>query len=294
MSVLLKANPDRPDHRKAIKKGPSPILSPEHAAYLTSPAILQKWACKTLAERVVLFHRRFGEVSISVKTLYNLYKKTGIKRKALRFVKTMRYQEPEERKMLLTAMIDQVRQAVSSGKRVIFSDEAVFTTATLPNRAYSAKKHNVHIEEKLTSSPAVAVVAGVSVEGGLEGYHIQARSIDSDAFIQFVLTVLESNKPKDFVLFLDNCRVHHSKKTTQFLLENGIEVIFNVAYAPEYNPIERVWAQLKAQFKKEKMGLILEGRAPNYEKIIRRILQDFPAEKISSICKGTMRSQMGV
>jgi 2-phospho-L-lactate guanylyltransferase (CobY/MobA/RfbA family) len=47
----------------------------------------------------------------------------------------MRYQDPEERKMLLTAMIDQVRQAVSSGKRIIFSDEAVFTTATLPNRA---------------------------------------------------------------------------------------------------------------------------------------------------------------
>ena len=207
--------------------------------------ILQKWACKTLAERVVLFHRRFGEVTISVKTLFNLYKKNGIKRKAFRFVKTMRYQEPEERRLLLEAMIDQVRQAISSGKRVIFSDEAVFTTATLCNRAYSAKKHNVQIEEKLTSSPAVAVVAGVSVDGGLEGYYMHARSIDSDAFIQFVLTVLESSKPTDFVLFLDNCRVHHSKKVTKFLLENGIETIFNVAYAPEYNPIERVWAQLK-------------------------------------------------
>ena len=98
----------------------------------------------------------------------------------------------------------------------------------------------------------------------------------------------------DFFLFLDNCRVHHSKKVTKFLLENEINVIFNVAYAPEYNPIERVWAQLKAQFKKEKMGLILEGRSPNYEKIIRRILQAYPAEKISSICAGTMRSQMGV
>ena len=55
-----------------------------------------------------------------------------------------------------------------------------------------------------------------------------------------------------------------------------------------------MWAQLKAQFKKEKMGRILEGRSPNYEKIIRRILQAYPAEKISSICVGTMRSQMGV
>jgi hypothetical protein len=43
-----------------------------------------------------------------VKTLYNLYKKTGIKHKALRFVKTVRYQDPEERKILLTVMIDQV------------------------------------------------------------------------------------------------------------------------------------------------------------------------------------------
>jgi transposase len=270
------------------------MLSAQHLALLTSPVILQKWACRTLAERVVLFHRRFGEAKISTHTLFEVYKKHSIKRKALRFAKTMRYQEPAQRQLVIEAMIEQVRQAISAGKRVIFSDEAVFTTATLPDRAYAAKKHSVHIEEKLASSPAVAVVAGVSVEIGLEAYYIQAWSINSDAFIQFVLTVLESNKPKDFVLFLDNCRVHHSKKTTQFLLENGIEVIFNVAYAPEYNPIERVWAQLKAQFKKEKMGLILEGRAPNYEKIIRRILQDFPVEKISSICKGTMRSQMGV
>ena len=147
--------------------------------------------------------------------------------------------------LLLEAMIDQVRQAVSSGKRVIFSDEAVFTTATLCNRAYSAKKHYLQIEEKHTSSPAVAVVAGVSVDGGLEGYYMHARSIDSDAFIKLLLTVLDNSKPTDFILFLDNCRVHHSKKVTKFLLENDIETIFNVAYAPEYNPIEPIWAELK-------------------------------------------------
>ena len=45
--------------------------------------------------------------------------------------------------------------------------------------------------------------------------------------------------------FWNYCRVHHSKKVTKFLLENGIETIFNVAYAAEHNPIERVWVQLK-------------------------------------------------
>ena len=47
-------------------------------------------------------------------------------------------------------------------------------------------------------------------------------------------------------------------------------------------------------FKKQKMANILEGRASNYEKMIRQITDTYPGEKISSICKGTMRSQMGV
>jgi len=67
-----------------------------------------------------------------------------------------------------------------------------------------------------------------------------------------------------------------------------------VTYGPQYNPIERVWSQIKLLFKKEKMGHILKGRSPNYEKMIRQIMDTYPGEKISSICKGTMRSQMGV
>ena len=35
VSILLKADPHLPDHRKALKKGPPPILSIEHVAYLT-------------------------------------------------------------------------------------------------------------------------------------------------------------------------------------------------------------------------------------------------------------------
>jgi hypothetical protein len=70
----------------------------------------------------------------------------------------------------------------------------------------------VTLEEKLTSSPAMAVVAGVSGANGLEAFHQQPYSIDSDAFIQYLLTLLQHSKPADFVLFMDNCRVHHSKK----------------------------------------------------------------------------------
>ena len=88
--------------------------------------------------------------------------------------------------------------------------------------------------------------------------------------------------------------MHHSKKVSQFLLENRIDIIYNVTYGPQYNPIERVWAQIKLLFKMQKMANILEGRAPNYEKMIRQIMDTYPGDKISSICAGNMRSQMGV
>lgn len=148
------------------------------------------------------------------------------------------------------------------------------------------------MEEKLTSSPAVAVVAGVSAEKGLEAFYIHPRSIDSDCFIQYLLELLETSKPSEFTIFLDNCRVHHSKKVQAFLEDNKIEVIYNVPYGPEYNPIERVWAQLKAEFKKQKMQLILEGQAPNYEKMIRGIMTGYPKEKICSICGKMIKSKL--
>ena len=87
-------------------------------------------------------------------------------------------------------MLGEVHRAVAAGKRLIYTDEAMFTTSTMMKRGYSAKHSNVTLEESLVSSPALAVVAGVSSERGLEAYNIQARSIDSDAFIQFLLILI--------------------------------------------------------------------------------------------------------
>jgi hypothetical protein len=69
-------------------------------------------------------------------------------------------------------MKDAVRRAVSDCRRLIFTDEAMFTTSTLTNRGNAPKNANVTIEEKFTSSPAIAIVAHVSAERGIEGFHM--------------------------------------------------------------------------------------------------------------------------
>ena len=95
-------------------------------------------------------------------------------------------------------------------------------------------------------------------------------------------------------MLVDNCRVHHSKKVAEFIKANKIEFIFNVPYGPEFNPIERVWSKIKLAFKKVRMDTILEHKRPPLEKILRKIMTEYPQEKIRSICHGTYNSKLAL
>ena len=137
-------------------------LEPRHVAFLTDIATLQAWGARSLAERVVLFHRHFGEIKITPSTLRRVYRRHNITRKALRYLKTLKYQPPEMRALEIIRMKQEVRDAIAHGKRIIYTDEAMFTTATMLDRSYAGRHQNVTIEDKLASSPALAVLAGVS------------------------------------------------------------------------------------------------------------------------------------
>jgi DDE superfamily endonuclease len=180
--------------------------------FLLNPSLLNEWGPKTLKERVLLFHRRFGETKISTSTLGNLYKKNGVKRKVFQYVKKLKIKDPSKHASKVKEMVIQLQHALREGRRIIFTDKAMFTTATLPTKAYAPKSINITLDESLVSSPSLAVVAGVSSLDGMEAFYMHKRSIDSEGFIQFLISLLSKHQPSTFALFLDNYRVHHSKK----------------------------------------------------------------------------------
>ena len=116
-------------------------------------------------------------------------------------------------------------EALASKKKIIFIDEAMFTYSTNAMLAYAPNRQNICVDEKLSSAPAIAMVAGVSVEGGLETWLTKPRSIDSDAFISFIEGLVAQNQSEEITLFLDNATIHRSKKVTSFLRDSGIEAI---------------------------------------------------------------------
>jgi transposase len=82
---------------------------------------------------------------------------------------------------------------------------------------------------------------------------MRPKSINSNSFIDFLDVLLKDNNPLSTTLFMDNCSVHHSKKVTEFCKLLGLQIIFNVPYCPQYNPIERVWAVAKNSYKRRKL-----------------------------------------
>jgi transposase len=65
-----------------------------------------------------------------------------------------------------------------------------------------------------------------------------------------------------------------------------------VAYSPQYNPIEIVWSQVKASFKRAKLKLLAQGASINYERLSIQSLLNVDAAKISSICRKVIEREI--
>jgi transposase len=69
--------------------------------------------------------------------------------------------------------------------------------------------------------------------------------MDGDLFEGwFEQVLLPTVKPKSVVV-LDNARVHKRNYLYEIAEENNITLLFLPPYSPDFNPIEKLWANLK-------------------------------------------------
>lgn len=108
---------------------------------------------------------------------------------------------------------------MAQNKKIVFLDETMFTTATVLTHAFSPRKTNIQIDQKLMNNEALAVIAGISSDNGFEGYLVKKNSIDSDSFIEYVQLLQEMNPGKPLAIFMDNASFHRSKKVKAYLGE---------------------------------------------------------------------------
>ena len=98
------------------------------------------------------------------------------------------------------------------GFRIIFIDEMCVTKSTIPTHEYSLKNQPIEIDIKGFQNKTVAVLAGISMEKGVEIVMTFDTSVNTDKFIEF-LQRLRFEQPFDKIaLFMDRLSVHTCKK----------------------------------------------------------------------------------
>ena len=98
-----------------------------------------------------------------------------------------------------------ILEAYDNREHVYFMDEAVFSCGQVaPKIWYLPQSRPVFLPKKKIGFGAIAVAAAINCKGEVVAWHIQDKSIDSDAFEQFLSRLKDHIGRKKAVLMLDN------------------------------------------------------------------------------------------
>ena len=74
-------------------------------------------------------------------------------------------------------------------------------------------------------------------------------TVNKNAFLAFLETTLLPTLAKGSVLVLDNWTVHHGEEVRALTERFGCELLYLPTYSPDLNPIEHLFAKVKAFIK---------------------------------------------
>lgn len=128
-------------------------------------------------------------------------------------------------------------RARAEGATILWGDETAVKEDANWVRGF-APRGQTPVLKTPTRRDKLSMISAISARGQL-AFKIVEGSINTDRFIEF-LELLLQHVPQKIFLVVDNLRVHHARKVTEWLADkkDKIELVFLPPYAPESNPDE--------------------------------------------------------
>lgn len=142
----------------------------------------------------------------------------------------------EERKIVVRKFL----AYLESGYRPIFVDESHWMMGLVTGRARAeiGTTPVVHMANSATHITVIASMSDIKMHYSQVVYG-ENSSIIFRTYIQYLLDdIKELGK---CLIFMDNCKIHHSPDTEKLIKDSGNELLFNTPYSPPLNPIEMVF-----------------------------------------------------
>ncbi len=175
-------------------------------------------------------------IEIKKSTLYNILKDLKFSKKVSKFKKV--YGSIDKLDIKKNILKKQIKNIPNN--KIISIDEISFDTNIIHKHGWSLVNTPV-IKTIGATYKRLTMICAITNKQILH-YKIINNSAHADTFLDFLKSIPNT---KNKYLFLDNACIHHSKIVAEFVKINKINLLFNVPYSPEFNPIEIMFSKLK-------------------------------------------------
>lgn len=133
-------------------------------------------------------------------------------------------------------------------ERLVFLDETSTQTVMTRPRGRAPKGERAVGHVPRNHGHNITCLAAISITR-ITAPCVFERSLDGPLFAQWVTEWLLPSLPKGTTIVLDNLSVHRNPDVRVAVEHAGCRLVFLPAYSPDFNPIELVFAHLKAHLR---------------------------------------------
>lgn len=197
-------------------------------------------------KKLIRIIKRKFNVSISKSHLYTVIKTLNLAKKKISY----KFIPANKKKRL--EQIKNFKKKIKSipMDKIISIDETSFDTHIDNNYGWGLRGKRLTVGKKV-GRQRYTVICSIDMKNVVH-IKIVEGSANGETFLEF-MKELQKKIPNNekFYLLLDNARIHHYKKLKEYVKQiSNIELIYNVPYSPEYNPIENSFNEAKTKVKK--------------------------------------------
>ena len=190
-----------------------------------------------------LIKQKYG-IDMPIRTVGEYLRRWGLT--VQRPAKQAMKQKPEQVETWLKEEYPAIHAGAKAENAEIFwGDETAVQNVANYARGY-APKGKTPVVKVQTKKMHINMISAISNQGKLH-FLLYSEAINSDRLISFMQAIIKTSDGRKVYLILDNLRVHHSKKVSEWVDEHKGQIrLFHLPpYSPEYNPDEYLNNDLK-------------------------------------------------
>jgi len=177
-------------------------------------------------------------ISLSKSTIYHVLHKNNLTYKN-NYVKNIPYSE--EKTLTLKKELKNKLSNIDKNNILSYDEMSIYINQK-PYKGWSKKgsKSIIKTSNKSISNKRYTIGMAISMKGKID-FTIVQSSLKSNKFNTFMKKIMKSNN----YIFMDNAIIHKNSNFKKYVNNNNFNVIYNIPYHSELNPIEYIFSILR-------------------------------------------------